>query len=1164
MRKQTLLKSWLLLFAIIAGVGNVWAEDTPITFNLSGTNGVAVESVSSGDVTITFAKGTGSNAPAWYDNGSALRFYSGNTITFASSGAKITKVVLTNTQAQLVGGDNGENFPSGGTYSVSNKVETWTASTALQSFSVNITNKPRLTKIEVYLEEGTPKTPIATIGDISLSEIEIGEGTIPLAGLLAYITFAEGKTVTDCVPTITSDDTSVLEISISGTNLAYNAKKAGQATLTLTLTPTDTENYSAVSKQLTVTVVDPNAGDESWVLTDLADLTEDDVFVIVGDNGDTYAMSNDKGTTGAPTAVSVTVENDKITSTVADNIKWNISGDATNGYTFYPDGETETWLYCTNTNNGVRVGTNENNTFTVNEDYLFNTATSRYIGIYSDNSVAKDWRCYTTINSNITGQTFAFYKKVTGDVTVPSITASNVEIAYDATEGAISYTINNPAEGGVLTAEVTEGSWLTLGTVGETVPFTATANDGAERTATVTLTYTYNSTETVTNNSTETVTKTVTVTQKAAPAVISTIPALFAAATSTATDVNVTFDNWVVSGVSTNGKNVFVTDGTNGFVIFSSSDQSNTYAVGNILSGTAVSCKLQLYNGFAEITNLDASDLTITTGGTVNVADIAMADLAGVNTGALVSYENLTCSVEGTKYYLSDGTTTLQVFNSLFAFDALEAGKTYNITGIYQQYNNTKEILPRSADDIVEVTNNEPSIAVSTTTIEAPADGAEGTIDVTYTNFTEVVADVYFCDADGEAVAEGTYSWVTAEINSDNNVEYRIDANEGEARTAYMMVYAFDDDVNGVYSDLITITQAAYVAPADGYYVKVTSTDDITDGQYLIVYEGNDNHDAVAFNGGLETLDAVGNVIAVTIEEDEIAATNVTRAAEFTIDVAAGTLKSASGYYIGNLSNSNGLSQDTRYDMFAHVFSIDDDGNAVIASHTIDGFIYLRYNYASNQNRFRYYKSGQQDIQLYKFVSTAEPVSVTITEYMYASFSSDKDLDFTPVTGLKAYIVTGANGSTILTEQVYKVKAGTGLVLFSQTADTYEIPVAEEGEDYSNSNKLIAVTEDNTTIGVPTVGTNYVLAVQGGKAVFAYIADVPATLNKGKAYLNLNIVEGETPAPFLGFDGTGTTGINSVERGALSVEECYTLDGRRVAQPTKGLYIVNGKKVMVK
>ena len=52
----------------------------------------------------------------------------------------------------------------------------------------------------------------------------------------------------------------------------------------------------------------------------------------------------------------------------------------------------------------------------------------------------------------------------------------------------------------------------------------------------------------------------------------------------------------------------------------------------------------------------------------------------------------------------------------------------------------------------------------------------------------------------------------------------------------------------------------------------------------------------------------------------------------------------------------------------------------------------------------------------------------------------------------------------------------------------------------------------------------------------------------------------------LSFDGEGTTGISTlnVERGTLNDNSYYMLDGRRVAQPTKGLYIVNGKKVIIK
>ena len=147
---------------------------------------------------------------------------------------------------------------------------------------------------------------------------------------------------------------------------------------------------------------------ESWVETALANITSSDVFVIVGDNGSTFAMTNNNGTSSAPAATAVTVENGEITSSVSANIKWHLSVDKGN-YTFYPGvSGTSTWLYCTNNNNGLRVGNsdNNNNIFTVSDEgYLYNSGQGRYVGIYN----SQDWRSYTTINNNIKDQTFKFY-----------------------------------------------------------------------------------------------------------------------------------------------------------------------------------------------------------------------------------------------------------------------------------------------------------------------------------------------------------------------------------------------------------------------------------------------------------------------------------------------------------------------------------------------------------------------------------------------------------------------------------------------------------------------------------------------------------------------------------------------------------------------------------
>lgn len=149
------------------------------------------------------------------------------------------------------------------------------------------------------------------------------------------------------------------------------------------------------------------------------------------------------------------------------------------------------------------------------------------------------------------------------------------------------------------------------------------------------------------------------------------------------------------------------------------------------------------------------------------------------------------------------------------------------------------------------------------------------------------------------------------------------------------------------------------------YYQKVTATSGITDGQYLIVYEDGD----LAFNGGLSTLDAVSNTISVSTANKKIAITSETTAAEFTISATENgySIKSASDYYIGQTSNANGLASSTSV-VYDNTIGFS-DGDADIVS----GGAYLRYNSASNQNRFRYYKSesysNQKAIQLYKKVA---------------------------------------------------------------------------------------------------------------------------------------------------------------------------------------------------
>ncbi len=779
----------MLVALLCAGFTSAWggeASFAPSDFSGQGTSGTG-SAISATVDGVTFAcnKGYGTTQ---------IRCYSGGKITISSSNT-ITAI----------------SFTFSGSYT--GGLETSYTGLSTTSWEATLSSQARITAVTVTYKGGSTLDPC----NLALNDAPV---------VLSFDLFNNSA-----AQTIHYTTSSTGAVTISG-GTGYVSTSIDEATKTITVTPNAKtpsaqtitisqaadDNYDAGTATFTVSVDDSTPDPFSWVETSFADLTNNDVFVIVGYNGKNFALTNDKGGSNPPTVEAVNVESGKITSSVGDNIKWSLNGDATSNYIFHPNGSTSTWLYCTNNNNGVRVGINNANKFKfASNGYLYNVSAARYLGIYD----SKDWRCYETTTNNIAGQSFKFYKRVNADAPQPPfITASNVDIVYDATSGSIAYTLTNPVDGGVVTANTT-ANWLTIGTVGETVPFTCTANAaGTERSATVTLTYTYNTNETIT--------KDVTVTQAAAPTIYTTIPDLFAAATSTETAAYVTFNNWVVSGVSSNGKNVYVTDNKgNGFVIYDNNgglDQE--YSVGNILSGTAVPCTLKLYNGYVELLNVDTSDLTITDGGTFSAANIEMAELSGVNTGALVSYENLTCSIDNSKYYLSDGTTTLQVYNSLFAFGALEAGKKYNITGIYQQFNSTKEILPRNAGDIVVI--QEPSIGMGTSSIEVPCYETTGTLSVAYNNITDLSsAAVILCDAEGTAT---TYDWLTVSINNDKNVDYSIQSNLGETRTAYLKV-----SIGNITSELVAITQSEYVQTTT--YTLATS---ITPGKLYIITNGTD------------------------------------------------------------------------------------------------------------------------------------------------------------------------------------------------------------------------------------------------------------------------------------------------------------------------------------
>ena len=313
-------------------------------------------------------------------------------------------------------------------------------------------------------------------------------------------------------------------------------------------------------------------------------------------------------------------------------------------------------------------------------------------------------------------------------------------------------------------------------------------------------------------------------------------------------------------------------------------------------------------------------------------------------------------------YFISDNgvnENTLKIYNGLdingasfTSKDDVKVGDIVIVKGKLLEYNSVLELNQNN-----ELVLHKPVATISVENMEI-AVGDEP---------KAIVAEIIPAMAADHVVysiAEGGDAFIS--IDAENKISAIAEG------VATVNVTLADGDTYAGTNASFTVTVNAAAAPVlTDYYEKVTETAGIVEGTYLIVYEEG----SLAFNGGLETLDAKNNVIDVEITNDnKIGVTTATEAATFYIEPAAGTIQAVNGKYIGVTSNSNGLKQSDNADAYENAFEIDADGNAVISAVFENANMTMRYNKASDQNRFRYFGSSQQPIALYKLANeTVKP-----------------------------------------------------------------------------------------------------------------------------------------------------------------------------------------------
>lgn len=214
-----------------------------------------------------------------------------------------------------------------------------------------------------------------------------------------------------------------------------------------------------------------------------------------------------------------------------------------------------------------------------------------------------------------------------------------------------------------------------------------------------------------------------------------------------------------------------------------------------------------------------------------------------------------------------------------------------------------------------------------------------------------------------------------------------------------------------------------------------------------------------------------------------------------------------------------------------------------------------------NTVTFGHYTTNQTDkntLTLQSLEIKENPgVELTLNNnYMYSTFCSDWNVDFSRVNDVEAYTAK-VSGNVVSLERVNGlVMAGEGLLIKNVGKVTsVTLPVVHDATKYG-TNALVGVTK-NMEASDFRGKTAYILV---SDTEFKYIDPDKSehTLRKGKAYLELpaGALAAKPSTLFIG-EATAINGI-AVEKKADNA--IYNLQGMRVKTPTKGLYIINGKK----
>jgi len=249
-----------------------------------------------------------------------------------------------------------------------------------------------------------------------------------------------------------------------------------------------------------------------------------------------------------------------------------------------------------------------------------------------------------------------------------------------------------------------------------------------------------------------------------------------------------------------------------------------------------------------------------------------------------------------------------------------------------------------------------------------------------------------------------------------------------------------------------------------------------------------------------------------------------------------------------------------------NVATIDANGNVTLVG---AGETWIKANYAGDNNYNA--KEASYKLTVNGGPEIPEYISVNMGNYECRTYVTTTYIDFSQSVGIKGYYATGLNneGTAVQFTKVTGVVPPHVPLLLQKISGAFEYKLRisnTENATAPSPNKLNAGSSSIFNSGI-WGSSIYVLTVHNNQLVFAEVSDVnkKAHVDEEHAYLDLNNSNAHARLT-ISFDdnNNGATGIDAIENNEQSREVIYDLHGQRVQNPTKGVYIINGKKMVVK